>query len=118
MLLYNLHFCEQDFWKAWDAICKATEASTMTVPKGTFLLKQIKLQGPCKAPIEIQLQGTIKAPEDHTIFNKQPWFQFNHIDQLTISGGGTIDGVGAKSWSKNGDCHKTLTCDSFPTVSF
>ena len=101
---------------AWKEACAATEPSTVVIPTGKFLLNPVTLQGPCKAPIELQVQGTIIAPEDHSIFKGDGWVLFHNIDGLTLSGGGTFDALGSKTWSAN-ECYKTISCEDYPIVS-
>ena len=69
--------------------------------------------GPCKSPIEIQLQGTLHAPPDLT---GDGWVSFRYIDYFTLTGGGVLDGQGKAAWEKN-DCHKNTKCDPIPMVS-
>ncbi|KAK9924405.1 hypothetical protein M0R45_032774 [Rubus argutus] len=67
---------------------------------------------PCKAPIEMQVQGTLQAPEDGSQLSKpDTWIDFSYLDKLTLSGGGTFDGQGALAWKQN-DCHKKANCNS------
>ncbi|PRQ26249.1 putative polygalacturonase [Rosa chinensis] len=87
---------------AWTDACASTSTSTVLVPRGTCKLLQAKFEGPCKAPIQFQLQGTLQAPKDRSQLDDF-WISFNNIDMLTLSGGGTIDGQGALSWKENHD---------------
>ncbi|PQM41850.1 exopolygalacturonase-like [Prunus yedoensis var. nudiflora] len=98
--------------KAWTDACASTSPSKLVVPKGTFKFLGTTFKGPCKAPIAFQLQGTLQAPADgNQLPKKDTWISFDHIDRLTISGGGTFDGQGAISWKQN-DCHKNKNCKS------
>ncbi|KAL3520668.1 hypothetical protein ACH5RR_018817 [Cinchona calisaya] len=99
---------------AWKQACNSTTPATIVIPKGTFALKQVKLEGPCHAPIEIQVQGTLKAPVDHSqLIKGSEWVTVNNVNQLTISGGGTFDGQGAKAWTQN-DCRVKSDCSKLP----
>ncbi|XP_027087944.2 polygalacturonase-like [Coffea eugenioides] len=101
---------------AWKQACNSTTASTILIPKGTFLLKEANLEGPCKAPVEIQIQGTIKAPEDPAQISKdKEWMTIIYVDQLTLSGGGTLDGQGAKAWTQN-ECRVKTECSKLPNT--
>lgn len=102
--------------EAWKQACASPEPSSVVIPAGTFLASAVKFEGPCKAPIDLQIKGTLKAPEDHTLFKDDGWLTFHNVDRLTLSGGGIFDATGAKTWSLN-ECHKTISCDSFPIVS-
>ncbi|KAM7505362.1 hypothetical protein LguiB_004266 [Lonicera macranthoides] len=99
---------------AWKAACEATAPSTLMIPPETYMLGQITLSGPCKAAVTIQLQGTLKAPEDPATFKAdQEWVTLQSIDLLTLTGGGTLNGQGATAWGQN-DCHKTGQCSKLP----
>ncbi|VVA17463.1 Hypothetical predicted protein, partial [Prunus dulcis] len=98
--------------KAWTDACASTTPSKIVVPKGTFKFVGTTFKGPCKAAIEFQLQGTLQAPVDGSQLPKDDtWIGFDHVDGLTLSGGGTFDGQGAQSW-KNNDCNKNRQCKS------
>ncbi|CAI9760508.1 unnamed protein product [Fraxinus pennsylvanica] len=100
---------------AWKEACAATTPSTIVVPKGTFMLDQVKLLGPCKAPIELQVQGTIKAPSDYNTMSDKnaEWITINYVDHLTVQGGGVFDGNGHEAWTQN-DCGKNPKCAKLP----
>ncbi|PQM40370.1 exopolygalacturonase-like [Prunus yedoensis var. nudiflora] len=100
--------------KAWSDACASPSASKVVVPSGTYKLKEATFRGPCKAPIEMQVQGTLQAPVDAgQLTRPDTWVGFQYIDMLTLSGGGTFDGQGALAWSQN-DCHKNQNCKPIP----
>ncbi|KAJ0112734.1 hypothetical protein Patl1_01879 [Pistacia atlantica] len=102
------------FASAWKAACSCMTPSTLVIPKGEYMVAQLMFQGPCKAPVTFQLQGTLKAP---TVMNKMKsqdgWLAFLDIDGLTVLGGGTFDGQGSAAWASN-NCAKTGKCNSLP----
>ena len=73
----------------------------------------VKLLGPCKGRIEVQVQGYLQAPGSPT---GDSWVSFEHVDLLTLSGSGTFDGQGKAAWGKN-DCVKSKYCNKLPIVS-
>lgn len=87
---------------AWTDACSSTSMSTIVVPRGTYKLQQAKFEGPCKAPIQFQLQGTLQAPKDRIQLDDS-WVYFKTINMLTLSGGGTFDGQGALYWKEHHD---------------
>ncbi|WRX10186.1 Glycoside hydrolase [Theobroma cacao] len=103
----------QPLLDAWKEACESTTPSKIVIPEGTYLLSQAALEGPCKAPIELQVQGTVKAPVDPSAFKEPNWVVFNRLDQFTVSGGGVFDGQGATTWGKN-DCVKNKYCATLP----
>ncbi|XAR68162.1 Polygalacturonase, partial [Bertholletia excelsa] len=102
----------QGFLNSWKKACESTTPSKVLVPKGYYMLGEVKIEGPCKAPVELSLQGTVKAPPDPKVFKSDGWITIDHVSQLTVSGGGTFDGQGKLSWNVD-QCKKKFNC-SFP----
>ncbi|KAM3382895.1 polygalacturonase [Capsicum galapagoense] len=96
--------------KAFKEACQSTSASTILIPKGTFQMNQVKLEGPCKGPIELQIQATLKAPSDPNSIKGCEWLTVNKLDGFTMSGGGTLDGQGKVAW----ECKKSKKCTKLP----
>ncbi|KAL6213167.1 hypothetical protein ACLB2K_012614 [Fragaria x ananassa] len=97
---------------AWTDACASPWESTIYVPKGTYGLKGAIFVGHCKAPIELQVEGTLQAPEDTgQVTSPDTWVGFRYLNRLTLSGGGTFDGRGALSWKQN-DCNTNKNCKS------
>lgn len=87
------------------------------IPKGTYALGQVSIEGPCKAPISFVVQGTVKAPVDTSNFKAEAgWIAFERIDQFTLSGGGVFDGQGKSVWGKQ--CSISEYCKQLPIVSY
>ncbi|CAJ1953079.1 unnamed protein product [Sphenostylis stenocarpa] len=100
----------QALTNAWSDACASTTSSKVVIPRGTYNLKQIEFKGPCLAPIEVQADGTIQAPQDPNQLNGDTqWIKFTYIDFLTLSGAGTFDGQGTIAWNQN-NCAKTKDC--------
>ncbi|KAL5798051.1 hypothetical protein ACOSQ2_002871 [Xanthoceras sorbifolium] len=91
----------QALTSAFTEACASTTPSKVLVPKGTYNLSPVKISGPCKAPIEIQVHGTIIAQTEND--PATTWVSFQYIDHLTLSGGGVFDGQGHKVWGKCGN---------------
>ncbi|XP_075663862.1 exopolygalacturonase-like [Castanea sativa] len=103
----------QALTKAWKAAC-AVAGSKVVISAGVYKLGLVTLLGPCKGAIEFNLQGTLQAPLDVASFNgKDAWVVFQHIDGLTVSGGGVFDGKGQQAWQKN-TCNKDKNCNVLP----
>ncbi|KAM7498396.1 hypothetical protein LguiA_022810 [Lonicera macranthoides] len=99
---------------AWKEACAAPTPSTIVIPKGTFLLNQVTIEGPCKAPMTLRLEAILKAPADPAQLKPDlEWVTFRNIDQFTMIGGGTFDGQGKTAWANN-DCKATGKCNKLP----
>ncbi|CAK9133383.1 unnamed protein product [Ilex paraguariensis] len=103
---------------AWKEACASVTPSTILIPKNNYALSQVLFEGPCKSSINFQIQGTVKASGDPSAFKANGpglpgWVTFEHVDLLTVSGGGTFDGQGATAWSKN-DCQTNSNCAKLP----
>jgi len=87
---------------AWKDACASTTSNKIVVPNGTYKLGQVELRGPCKGPIEVQVDGTIRAPADPSqLKGEDQWVRFTYINFFTLSGRGTFDGQGARAWKGN-----------------
>nr|TKS07552.1 hypothetical protein D5086_0000112030 [Populus alba] len=98
---------------AWKDACASTNPSKVLIPSGTYSLRKLTLAGPCKAAIELQVDGILKAPVDPNQFSGGHWVNFGYVDKFTLSGSGTFDGQGKAAWSKS-TCQKDKDCDSLP----
>ena len=86
---------------AFKEACASATPSKVLIPKGTFLLGELFLEGPCKAAVEIEVQGTLNALTDKPTASGN-WVTFKGIDRFTLSGGGTFNGQGPKAWGACG----------------
>ncbi|KAL2244292.1 UNVERIFIED_CONTAM: Exopolygalacturonase [Sesamum indicum] len=98
----------QAFMKAWNAACNTNGKATVLVPADVYILGETIFQGPCKSqiPITVQVEGTLQAVSDASVYSGAGWISFSHIDGLVLTGGGTIDGQGNSLWKYN-DCNES-----------
>ncbi|XP_022854937.1 exopolygalacturonase-like [Olea europaea var. sylvestris] len=67
---------------------------------------------------DIYFKGTLKAPTEHGKFSTDTWISFWSLDDLTMKGGGYLDGQGKFAWPFN-DCSKNSNCEPLPiSISF
>ncbi|KAF8108799.1 hypothetical protein N665_0104s0114 [Sinapis alba] len=98
------------FTKAWNKACQWSGGrSTVYIPRGIFFLDQIKFTGPCKSHITFKITGTLLAPLSLYGNVQAEWISFEYVDNLTVTGGGVLDGQGSHSWPLN-DCYKNHNC--------
>ncbi|XP_038889253.1 exopolygalacturonase-like [Benincasa hispida] len=100
----------QALTNVWTMACGSTSQSKVLIPEGTYQLSIIKLTGPCKNHIQIQLEGILEAPIN---LIGEHWISFQYIDQFTLTGTGVFDGQGKVAWGKN-DCAKNSKCSKLP----
>ncbi|KAG4211805.1 hypothetical protein ERO13_A02G123405v2, partial [Gossypium hirsutum] len=93
--------------------CASASPSKIVIPKGIYFFSTATLDGPCKAPIELQVQGTVKAPADPGAFKEPKWIAFNRIENFKLSGGGVFDGQGTTTYKREG-CKGHDYCGSLP----
>nr|XP_023925812.1 exopolygalacturonase-like [Quercus suber] len=103
------------FLKAWKEACEWTGRARVWIPIGTYRVNSVKFEGPCKGPIAFVIKGYLKAPTEPSLFITQNWINFRYINNLTVSGGGVLDGQGKEAWTYN-DCNKNPNCPSLPTT--
>ncbi|BAT94273.1 hypothetical protein LR48_Vigan02g206000 [Vigna angularis] len=94
---------------AWAQACASTSASKIVIPAGTYQMTHVFLKGPCKAPIELSVDATIKAPVKPEDVGGDEMLRIDYADALTISGKGVFDGQGSYAWKQN-DCSKKFSC--------
>ncbi|KAF2325601.1 hypothetical protein GH714_030983 [Hevea brasiliensis] len=89
----------QAFLKAWSAACGSTGPATLYVPSGSFLVKPIVFNGPCKNKILFWIDGKILAPTNYWSFGGSGfWILFYQISWITIQGG-ILDARGGSFWA-------------------
>ncbi|KAK5818149.1 hypothetical protein PVK06_023082 [Gossypium arboreum] len=77
---------------AWKEACASTSSVKIVILKGIYFLSTTTLDGPCNAPIELQVEGTVKASADSGAFKEPKWIAFNRIENFKLFGGGVFDG--------------------------
>ncbi|XP_020519751.1 polygalacturonase isoform X2 [Amborella trichopoda] len=107
----------QAFAEAWKEACSSAPG-ILEVPQGnTYLVKPISFSGPCKSAMTVKISGTIEAPSDRDLWIKngsRHWLLFSHVNNLSVEGGGTINGNGEIWWENSCkiDKSKALTFES------
>ncbi|KAK7246221.1 hypothetical protein RIF29_41081 [Crotalaria pallida] len=100
----------QAFLNAWKEACASTSFAKIVIPKGMYKMREVDVKGPCKAPIEIQVDGTIQAPADpKQLHGADKWVTIGYVSHFTFSGHGIFDGQGAYAWKAN-DCGLNQNC--------
>uniref|UniRef100_A0A5B7BSG7 Polygalacturonase n=1 Tax=Davidia involucrata TaxID=16924 RepID=A0A5B7BSG7_DAVIN len=115
------------FKAAWDAVCQV-DSGVLLVPYGySFMIQSTIFTGPCQTGFVFQVDGTLMPPDGPESwpqnYTRHQWLVFYRINQMSLQGGGLIDGRGEKWWNlpckpHNGANGTTLPgpCDS-PIVS-
>ncbi|KAM3696263.1 hypothetical protein ACB098_06G026000 [Castanea mollissima] len=102
------------FEYVFNKACQSEGINLVLIPRGTYLLWPIVLNGPCNGLLEFVIIGTLKAPTDKAFsINVDHWITFQHIDGLIITGGGKLDGQGPSAWNEN-NCSKDPNCKTLP----
>ncbi|XP_061367596.1 polygalacturonase-like [Gastrolobium bilobum] len=98
------------FLSAWKEACASTTPAKIVIPAGTYKMNAVDVKGPCKAPIEVRVDGTIQAPTNpDDLKGVDQWIKFGYVDFFTLSGNGIFDGQGATAWKQN-DCGSNTNC--------
>ncbi|KAK4281876.1 hypothetical protein QN277_013322 [Acacia crassicarpa] len=107
------------FNKAWQAACSSGRDVILVVPSNyDYLLKPVRFSGPCNSRITFQISGTIEASENSSDYTEDPqhWLMFESVQNVTVQGGGTINGNGDTWWRKSCKKNPSLPCKSAPTA--
>ncbi|KAK3134942.1 hypothetical protein QOZ80_5BG0412690 [Eleusine coracana subsp. coracana] len=92
------------FAEAWKAACTAANNVILNVPAGkTFQIWPATFSGPCRNEIKLLISGDIVAPESPEDWgkNQSQWLHFSKVEDLTVTGGGIIDGRGQQWWAQS-----------------
>ncbi|GJS84476.1 polygalacturonase-like protein [Tanacetum coccineum] len=76
------------FQKAWKEACSSKTTVVFSVPKNKkYLVKQIQFKGACKAPITMQVAGTILATREKLEYkkDKRHWLTVERVDNLVLN---------------------------------
>ncbi|XP_047975557.1 exopolygalacturonase clone GBGE184-like [Salvia hispanica] len=86
--------------QAWNAGCDSTGGARILVPPGKYMMGEVVLSGECKAapPMIIDIQGTLLANPNPSSYSNQKWILIEHVDNIKITGGGTLNAQGANAW--------------------
>lgn len=90
------------FRKAWQAAC-AVESGVVLAPSDyTFMITSTIFSGPCKRGLVFQVDGVLMAPNGPNCWPKtdssRQWLVFYRLDEMTLTGSGTIEGNGEQWW--------------------
>ncbi|KAL3534947.1 hypothetical protein ACH5RR_003408 [Cinchona calisaya] len=103
----------QAFLRAWNDACQWKGRSRVLIPWGTYMLHSVTFVGPCNGEMTFLIKGTLKAPTIPALFFTNTWIGFRYVDNLTVKGGGYLDGQGASAWRYN-DCFRNTRCLPLP----
>lgn len=93
--------CSKEIQEAWKSACGAAEQATVLVPKGEFLVGPLNFSGPCKGDVTIQIDGTLLGTNDLPKYDGGSWINILKVENLVITGSGTIDGQGTNVYTKD-----------------
>ncbi|KAG8389608.1 hypothetical protein BUALT_Bualt02G0246800 [Buddleja alternifolia] len=117
------------FKSAWDSACQA-DSGTLLVPYGyTFMIQSTIFTGPCQTGLVFQVDGTIMPPDGPDSWPKnnsrRQWLVFYRVNEMSLQGGGLIDGRGEQWWELPCKPHKVANgtivrapCDSPIAIRF
>ncbi|KAG6536989.1 polygalacturonase-like [Zingiber officinale] len=108
----------QGYLKAWNAVCSSSTPAILTVPeKKNYVLQPIIFSGPCKSSVTVMIKGSVEAPVDRSVWaGKRYWIMFRGVDNLSVGGGGVINGNGNVWWQNSCKIKKSSPCVGAPTA--
>ncbi|KAB1999142.1 hypothetical protein ES319_D12G140300v1 [Gossypium barbadense] len=107
------------FKMAWDTACQVNSSSTIYVPNGfSFMIQSTIFTGPCQGGLVFQIDGTLMPPDGPEEWpknnSKRQWLVFYRVNQMSLQGGGAIDGRGQKWWDLPCKPHKGINATTLP----
>ncbi|XP_074565777.1 polygalacturonase-like [Curcuma longa] len=108
----------QGYLKAWKAVCSSSTPAILMVPeKKNYVLEPITFSGPCKSSVTVMIKGSVEAPVDRSAWtDRKHWIMFSGVDNLSVGGGGVIDGNGNVWWQNSCKIKKSSPCVDAPTA--
>ncbi|KAJ4844789.1 hypothetical protein Tsubulata_003503 [Turnera subulata] len=100
------------FKMAWDTACQV-DGAVILVPYGQkFMIQSTIFTGPCQGGLVLQVDGTIMPPDGPDSWpqknSRRQWLVFYRINEMSLQGGGVIDGRGEKWWDLPCKPHKAI----------
>ncbi|KAH6808570.1 Pectin lyase-like superfamily protein [Perilla frutescens var. frutescens] len=100
------------FRSAWKAACQV-ENSVVLAPSGlVFMITSTIFSGPCQPGLVLQVDGVLMPPDGPDCWpesdSHQQWLVFYRLDDMTLTGTGTIEGNGQKWWDLPCKPHKLI----------
>ncbi|XP_061962553.1 polygalacturonase At1g48100-like [Populus nigra] len=107
------------FKMAWDAACNQDDSAVILVPYGfAFMIQSTIFTGPCQGGLVFQVDGTLMPPDGPDSWpqknSRRQWLVFYRINEMSLLGGGVIDGRGEKWWDLPCKPHKGINGTTMP----
>ncbi|KAK4492599.1 hypothetical protein RD792_003421 [Penstemon davidsonii] len=104
----------------WNKVCKTvTGPARLVIPPGNYVAGELVWQGPCTAkPMTVEIQGNLLATSDPSAYQGKAWISVERVDDVIVTGGGTINGRGKAMWQYANDESHLPTSFQFQTVGF
>ncbi|PNT03985.2 hypothetical protein POPTR_014G115700v4 [Populus trichocarpa] len=107
------------FKMAWDAACNQDDSAVILVPYGfEFMIQSTIFTGPCQGGLVFQVDGTLMPPDGPESWpqknSRRQWLVFYRINEMSLLGGGVIDGRGEKWWDLPCKPHKGINGTTMP----
>ncbi|KAM7259321.1 hypothetical protein ACFE04_015062 [Oxalis oulophora] len=90
------------FLQVWKAACAVESATILAPADRSFVVTSSIFSGPCKAGLVFQVDGVLVAPQGPDCWpetdSRKQWLVFYRLDDMTLTGHGSIQGNGQKWW--------------------
>ncbi|XP_021889434.1 polygalacturonase At1g48100 [Carica papaya] len=90
------------FTAAWKAACASDSGVLLAPADHVFMVTSTIFSGPCKPGLVFQVEGVLMPPDGPECWpeadSHKQWLVFYRLDQMTLTGKGTIEGNGQKWW--------------------
>ncbi|KAG6428266.1 hypothetical protein SASPL_112517 [Salvia splendens] len=106
------------FRAAWKAACQVENAVVLAPSGLVFMITSTIFSGPCQPGLVFQIDGVVMPPDGPECWpekdSHQQWLVFYRLDDMTLTGTGTIEGNGQKWWDLPCKPHKGPNGSTLP----
>ncbi|TYG55535.1 hypothetical protein ES288_D09G281400v1 [Gossypium darwinii] len=106
------------FREAWKAACSVESATILVPSDNIFTITSTIFSGPCKPGLVLQVNGVLMPPKGPDCWPKadsrKQWLVFYRLDDMKLTGNGTIEGNGHEWWELPCKPHRGPKGSSLP----
>ncbi|XP_051127753.1 polygalacturonase At1g48100 isoform X2 [Andrographis paniculata] len=100
------------FRSAWKEACQVENGVVLVPSELVFVITSTIFSGPCQPGLVFQVDGVVMPPDGPDCWpksdSKKQWLVFYRLEDMTLTGTGTIEGQGSKWWDLSCKPHRLI----------